>query len=136
MSDIPDWLVELASQQSEGEPAEDESEWDFLRPQPTVKPRTAISEGPDFYVPPTVQPEPQVQHAAADATDLMESLRSQVEIEEPAELLPPRPGKSALDFRLAGLRPWQHLVLSIMVFLDVGVIGLLFLVMLGRIALP
>ncbi len=37
---------------------------------------------------------------------------------------------------IGGLLPWQTFFLSVLLFLDVAVIGLLFLVMLGRVVFP
>ena len=137
MSEIPDWLVELAAQQGDNDDAEDgESEWDFLQVEPAEDSHQEPSFGQSlFSEPPTASPVP----ASADVEeddDLMADLRSQVESVEPEELPARRPSKSPLDYRVAGLRPWQQLVLSVLLFLDVGIIGLLFLVMMGRIVLP
>ena len=136
MSDIPDWLVELAAQRNQ----------------------SAEEEADEPAAPAAFEPE-------ADALDLMETLRSQVDEELPEEEPEPAPrglfgrgpraqspaaeavpegAVAAVEparqprpvARVAGLLPWQQLVLAVLVFLDVVVIGLLFLVMLGRVAIP
>lgn len=55
--------------------------------------------------------------------------------EEPAA---PRPSRRRRSRRSAsgGLRPWQRFVLALLLFLNVAIIGLLFLTMLGRIVIP
>lgn len=143
MSEIPDWLVKLASQQGEDDDTEEESEWDFLRAEPAVDIHAAVPVVQSSLSEPAVgQPahgpqwlEPIVADDADD-DDLMAALRTQAERVEAVEAPESRRTKSALDFRIAGLQPWQHLVLSILVFLDAGIIGLLFLVMLGRMVIP
>jgi hypothetical protein len=144
MSEIPDWLVELASQQGEDDDAEEESEWDFLRAEPAVDSHAAapvvqspLSEPAARQQAPTI-PQWQAPAVADDAEDddLMAALRTQAERVEAVQAPESRRTKSALDFRVAGLQPWQQLVLAILVFLDAGIIGLLFLVMLGRVAIP
>ena len=73
------------------------------------------------------------------APDMMADLRSQFdETDAPtaAEQAVPkaqRRQRSSLEF---GLMPWQRFFLSLLLFLDVTIVGLLFLVMLGRIAIP
>ncbi len=145
MSEIPDWLVELAAQQDVEEDDElEESEWDFLRAEPAAESFAESSIAESSRLAPAVlsqtfTPDDDADDDASDdamAGDLMAELRSQVENEEPDDLPLTRPTKSALDFRVAGLQPWQQLVLSVLVLLDVSVIGLLVLVMLGRITIP
>jgi hypothetical protein len=67
--------------------------------------------------------------------DLMASLRSQVDLEEAAEASSEERSFS-LNLSIPGLLPWQQLVLSVLLFLDILVVGLLFLVMLGRVGIP
>jgi hypothetical protein len=135
MSEIPDWLVELAAQQGEESDADAESEWDFLRAEPAVD-TSASSAAEATFREPALLAEVPVLAADASSGDLVADLRSQVEDEEPEEEWASRPAKSMLDFRLAGLLPWQQLVLAVLLFFDISIIGLLFLVMLGRIAIP
>lgn len=61
-----------------------------------------------------------------------------VEQRFPAEIMPDSLLEEALPPAAAGwgglidLRPWQRFVLAALLFLDVAVVGFLFLVMLGR----
>lgn len=78
-----------------------------------------------------------------EGLDLMADLRNQMDVAETpeptaADLARPRPGRQtkATTKSELSLRPWQQFVLSVLLFLDVAIIGLLFLVMLGRIAIP
>lgn len=64
---------------------------------------------------------------------MMADLRSQVAVEETAPSPSVRRTRSRYVF---GLLPWQIFFLSVLMFLDVAVIGMLFLVMLGRVVLP
>jgi hypothetical protein len=137
VSEIPDWLVELAAQQGDNDEEEaGESEWDFFQVEPAENSRPEPSFGQSPFSESAAPSQAPVVVDVAEDDDLMANLRSQVESVEPEELPARRTTKSALDYRIAGLRPWQQLVLSVLLFLDVGIIGLLFLVMLGRIALP
>jgi hypothetical protein len=65
--------------------------------------------------------------------ELMDSLRTELDETEEALYEPEvrQSGSGVLDFLL----PWQRFVLSVFLFLDVLVIGLLFLTMLGRISM-
>ncbi len=71
--------------------------------------------------------------------DLMDSLRTELDEADEASSEPEarQIGSSALE-RMDFVRillPWQRFVLSVFLFLDVLVIGLLFLTMLGRISM-
>jgi hypothetical protein len=137
VSEIPDWLVELAAQQGDNDEEEaGESEWDFFQVEPAENSRPEPSVEQRSFSESAAPPQAPVFADMAEDDDPMANLRSQVESVEPEELPVRRTTKSALDYRVAGLRPWQQLVLSVLLFLDVGIIGLLFLVMLGRIVLP
>jgi len=155
MSDIPDWLVELAAQSSgpegdDGEPAGpppsdetsassevsdvmdalDVSEDDLFEfaSEPLIF--TEVDEpAQDFaeVTPTAIEPETEAE--------LMDALRSQVEADDLGEIAEPDAPRRALNIGIPGLLPWQQLVLAVLLFLDVVVIGLLFLVMLGRISL-
>lgn len=138
MSDIPDWLVELAAQQNQEDEEEEEPEWDFLRaePEPEELPPT-IEEAPvpggraaTTDVPPPMVP------AEVDEGDLMDSLRSQVEAVDDDEMFEDAQPTRSIALRIPGLLPWQQFVLAVLLFLDIGVIGFIFLVMLGRISFP
>lgn len=56
--------------------------------------------------------------------------------EPPAPAQPPAPRGRRRRPTPAGLRAWQRFILALFLFLDVAVIGLLFLTMLGRIVIP
>jgi len=108
MGEIPSWLVELA-ESAENEDADQT---------PDQLPESGFLEEP---------------------VTLMDELRSQVETEPmPEEELQdePAPEKPKKQISFAGLLPWQQAFLSVLLFLDIVVIGLLFLAMLGRIAIP
>ncbi|MGC9469723.1 MAG: hypothetical protein ACP5HS_14095 [Anaerolineae bacterium] len=136
MSDIPDWLVELAAQQSQDDSEEEaESEWDFLRdePEPELEPELEplATERLQDQGPP--EPTPDMEEG-----ELVETLRSQVdaEDEEPEVQEEAVASGPAFSLRIPGLLPWQQFVLAVLLFLDIAVIGLLFLVMLGRMSIP
>ncbi|HNT76525.1 MAG TPA: hypothetical protein PKH77_16050 [Anaerolineae bacterium] len=110
--DIPDWLRGLAPDGEEDE---------------------------DISIAPTlIQEEPE-----EEPVNLMDDLRNQI---EGSATLPPtaaelaRPTAKRRAKTTGGLafnlRPDQQFILSVLLFLDVVIIGLLFLVMLGRIAIP
>ncbi len=79
-----------------------------------------------------------VEDAEANDIDLMSDLRSQMETSEETETNEPRRTARRRQNRQLELNllPWQRFFLSILLFLDVTVVGLLFLVMLGRITIP
>ncbi|TFG65711.1 MAG: hypothetical protein E4H27_10610 [Anaerolineales bacterium] len=110
MGEIPSWLIELAES----------------------------AENDDADLPPN-QPTEQIPESGylEEPVTLMDELRSQVE-PMPEEQLHNEPDKNEpkKQISLAGMLPWQQAVLSVMLFLDIAVIGLLFLAMLGRIAIP
>ena len=66
---------------------------------------------------------------------MMADLRSQVAVEAPPPAPSPRRTRARSRY-VFGLLPWQVFFLSVLMFLDVAVIGMLFLVMLGRVVLP
>jgi hypothetical protein len=72
-----------------------------------------------------------------DDLNLMDDLRSQMDDDEIAT---PAEEASASSRRQTGLelgmRAWQRFFLSVLLFLDVAIVGLLFLIIFGRIALP
>ena len=136
MSDIPDWLVELAAQ---GGQDEEDSE------ATTGAEDTIEAEAADSFMFATeperlVEPEevtPSAEESEEGAPeDLMESLRSQMEAEAALEDIEEEEDRSSINLRIPGLLAWQQLVLTVLLFLDVVVIGLLFLVMTGRVAIP
>lgn len=82
---------------------------------------------------------PKTEEAPAPDTvpenvDMLDDLREEMVVTEPAPVAAanrPRVGRS-----IGGLLPWQVFFLSVLMFLDVAIVGLLFLVMLGRIVIP
>jgi hypothetical protein len=67
--------------------------------------------------------------------DLMDDLRGQFEdLEDDTETEVDVGGGFTLD--VAGLAPWQLFFLSVLMFLDIAIIGLMFMLMLGRMVLP
>ncbi len=137
MSDIPDWLVELAAQQDDDEEEEEleTSEWDFMRgdPQSAAAIPEPVEELPEAQ--PSPDTDPRKDDGEADQEeDVMATLRTQVEMDEAAAALDSRDVRDRPPRRIFGLQPWQQLVLSILLLLDVVVIGLLLLAMLGRIS--
>ena len=116
MGEIPSWLIELA------ESAENEDK----------------DRDPTSVETPDQRPE---SGFLEEEVNLMDELRSQVEVEpmpdeevEEASVDEMKEPKKQVTF--AGLVPWQQAVLSVLLFLDIAVIGLLFLAMLGRISIP
>lgn len=115
--DMPDWLAGLVSA------PEDEDE---------DQPLTAAA-WPQASAVQSQVAAPQPQVSVFEAEDMMADLRSQVAEEVPAQTSRSRRSRSRKVF---GLLPWQIFLLSLFMFLDVAVIGMLFLVMLGRVVLP
>lgn len=126
--DMPDWLAGLVSAPEDED--DDQPLSATARPQMGV-PQTGI-------VQPQVAAPPQATAAQPQATpfedaDLMADLRSQVAVEEPTS----GPARQRARARYVfGLLPWQIFFLTVLMFLDVAVIGMLFLVMLGRVVIP
>lgn len=69
---------------------------------------------------------------APETVDLLDDLREEMAVMETA----PVAEKSRAQRRVGGMLPWQVFFLSVLMFLDVAIVGLLFLVMLGRIVIP
>ena len=120
-SDMPDWLSELV-------PISEEEE----QPRQTAPPEDVdlMPLHTDAKASRRVKP----QEAAPEDVDLMADLRSQVAASE----APPAAAatKARSRYVLGGLLPWQLFFLSVLLFLDVAVVGMLFLVMLERVVLP
>jgi len=124
-SDMPDWLAGLVSAPEDED--DDQPLTAAAWPQASaVQPQAAAP-------PPQATARPQV--SAFEDGDIMADLRSQVAVEEPIPTPSTRRRRSRSRY-VFGLLPWQIFFLSVLMFLDVAVIGLLFLVMLGRIVLP
>jgi len=113
--DMPDWLAGLVSA------PEDEDDDQLLAA--VVEPQASA-----------VQPQASVAQpqVAFEDEDLMADLRSQVAVEED----PAPAARQTRSRHVFGLLPWQIFFLAVLMFLDVAVIGFLFLVMLGRVVLP
>ncbi|MGC9396401.1 MAG: hypothetical protein ACP5J4_16270 [Anaerolineae bacterium] len=122
--DMPDWLAGLVSA------PEDEDDDQLLAA--AVQPEASSAQ------PQVAASQPQAAVAQSQITfedeDLMADLRSQVAAEE--EPTPAPSTRQARSRYVFGLLPWQVFFLAVLMFLDVAVIGLLFLVMLGRVVLP
>ena len=117
MGEIPSWLIELAESSNDDEGEEEEPQVIETFQEPATHAESGFLEEP---------------------VTLMDELRSQVEIEpssepEPPELITDTPIQP--QFVFAGMVPWQLAVLSVFLFLDIAVIGLMFLVILGRISI-
>jgi len=114
MGEIPSWLIELA------ESADNEESDQVINQEPIT----------------LEEPQPESGFLEEPVT-LMEELRSQVEVEpesvEPVVEDSPE-GEPRKQISLAGMVPWQLAVVSVLLFLDILVIGLLFLAMLGNIS--
>lgn len=144
MSDIPDWLVELAAQRDDDEeaPTSDsetteisaddvEEEWDFLRASPASAGETTTDDWDAF---PAAGAATLVSEEAAEG-EVIDVLRSQVEADDRIPETPVVTPRRAAGRPIAGLVPWQQAVLAILLLLDVAVIGFLFLVMLGKMSI-
>ena len=136
MSDVPDWLVELAAQGNDDDREDEERDddaFDFASSEPLVY--SPEPESPEAMFEETPAPvETAAQDPETDA-DLMDALRSQVEADELEDAIEATKPKRSISLRLPGLLPWQQFVLALLLLLDVIVIGLLFLVMLGRVSI-
>lgn len=144
MSDIPDWLVELAAQRDDDDEEtppvseavetsadEIEEEWDFLRASPAD---VEVSDTDDWkpFAAAGVASSPAEEE---NEGEVIEVLRSQVEAGDVAPEAPDIAPRRAVGFQIAGLLPWQQAVLAILLLLDIAVIGFLFLVMLGKMSI-
>lgn len=123
-SDMPDWLAGLVSA------PENEDEDQFLvaaeRPQTSVRQPQVIAGQSQVLT--------HSQASTLENEAVMADLRSQVAGEE--ETAPASSTMRSRSRYVFGLLPWQIFFLSVLMFLDVAVIGMLFLVMLGRLVLP
>ena len=111
---LPDWLRQLRDQQmgsAEAQPAEPE-------PEPLELAEPAAPEAP-------VEPEAQ----PASNADGFGDLRQKASIEPPVEERP----KVNIPI-VSQLKPVQRFVLALMLFLNVGVLGCLFLMVAGKIS--
>lgn len=118
-SDMPDWLSELMPAADEEPPQKAAPEDADLMPLHTDA-KSSLRARP--------------QEAAPEDVDMMDDLRSQVVAQETAPVVAPKKARSR--YVLGGLLPWQVFFLSVLLFLDVAVVGMLFLVMLERVVLP
>jgi len=136
MSDIPDWLVELAAQQDEGGGEEQEG-----AESPELEDTFSQGTGPQTEVDASAETTltllEEESPSPPEEKDLVQELRSQVVVDD--TLAVSEEAVVLSDHRggvFIGLQPWQQFVLALLLFLDVAVIGLLVLVMLGRVAIP
>ncbi|MFN2110866.1 MAG: hypothetical protein ACK2UI_14520 [Anaerolineae bacterium] len=122
-NDMPDWLAGLVSDPEDED--DDQLLADAMPQMRPVEPQAAAPQAQAAVTQPPV--------ITFEDDDMMADLRSQVAAEE----LPPEPSAKQTRSRyMFGLLPWQIFFLAVMMFLDVAVIGMLFLVMLGRVVLP
>ncbi len=115
-SDMPDWLSELmpvADEEPLQKAAPEDAGLMLLHTDAKASRRAAP------------------QEAAPENVDVMDDLRSQVAAQEAASVVVPKKARSR--YVVGGLLPWQAFFLSVLLFLDVAVIGMLFLVMLERV---
>jgi hypothetical protein len=126
MGEIPEWLIELADNAENEDSQEDPKEETVIIPEQSFEPL------------PEVQPSQQAESGfLEEPVALMDELRSQVEpLTDEEDVDAPPSEKLQKPVTLAGMVPWQLAILSILLFLDIAIIGLLFLLMLGRISLP
>lgn len=132
MGEIPNWLIELA-EDAENDDNEDADDV------------TNDIEYPDQTEDAQETEELTEQYAGSQASSgfleepvaLMDELRSQVDPQRD-EMVPVKTGteESVKPVSFLGMLPWQIAILSVFLFLDIAVIGLLFLAMLGRISIP
>lgn len=135
MSEIPDWLMQQL--------APDEEEPDDLGIAPPLEEAPEPAPLDDVYglmglTEPDDSPNP-----VAEMADPMAALRTEIDSTEEAassaslfESMTTPAARTTTSNLSLGILPWQRLFLSVLLFLDVGIIGLLFLVMLGSISIP
>ncbi|HQE91905.1 MAG TPA: hypothetical protein PLH19_04385 [Anaerolineae bacterium] len=116
-SDMPDWLLELMPAAEGEEP----------RQKAVAEDRQVMPLRADTQAEPYTKP----QEAAPADVDGLDDLRHQVAVQEAAQVMAAQKAHSPYVF--GGLLPWQAFFLSVLLFLDVAIIGMLFLIMLGRI---
>lgn len=143
MSDIPDWLVELAAQ---GDLDDDEASESASELQASESSAVSLQDSgseaqvfgdTDIFSQSTEDVDVAADEVEDDATqDLMVTLRNQVAAGAAEEGVKVEDASArSFSLRIPGLLPWQQLVLTVLLFLDVVVIGLLILVMAGRVAI-
>lgn len=114
MSDMPDWLAELAPMD------EDEEASEAAPASPAPAPQSSPAPAPPSE---DVEPDP------------MDDLRGQFEeLEDDTE--EDMDAGEGFILQVGGLAPWQLFFLSVLLFLDVAIVGLMFMFMLGRMVLP
>jgi len=143
MSEIPDWLMQLTPNDDEdidnetpdpapAQPEDELPDW-LMQVTAAEEDKKADHDALNFTPPPEPEAAP-----ITEAVDPMEALRTQMAPSAEAsfmEMAEPTARTAAPDLTL-GLLSWQRFFLSVLLFLDVAIIGLLFLVMLGSIAIP
>ena len=122
-NDMPDWLAGLVSDPEDED--DDQLLADAMPQMRPVEPQAAAPQAQAAVTQPPV--------ITFEDDDMMADLRSQVAAEE---LPPETSAKQTRSRYMFGLLPWQIFFLAVMMFLDVAVIGMLFLLMLGRVVLP
>ena len=115
---LPDWLRQLRDQQLGATGAAPPPE-----PIPSAAPTM-----------PAVSPEPAESSAetqVGSSADVFGELREKASVELPEE----KPAGPRIPI-ISQLKPFQRFILALLLFLNVGVLGCLGLVVLGKIALP
>ncbi len=139
--EIPDWLRQPATPpEPEEEPALEPGEIpDWLRAmRPGAEPPPQ-EQPPEPPPPPPDEPLPEEMAEEEVADRLIDSLRDQAAIDLPKEAPKARKPKRrmsggvSLAGSLTSLAPWQRMVLALLLFLNVLLLGLMCLVMAGRI---
>lgn len=70
----------------------------------------------------------------SETVDVLDGLREEIAVSgalQPDEEVKPRAQRA-----IGGMLPWQVFFLSVLMFLDIAIVGMLFLVMLGRVVIP
>lgn len=131
--ELPDWLAAMRDQQLEDDPGPHEQivgdavggpegQVDVFPEQPAWT--DVFQEQPGQADIPEEQP---------GQGDILDDLREQMVLAE--EEFEPDEG-SPLSRAFSGLEPWQRLVLTVLLFLNVALCGCMALVMAGRVGLP
>lgn len=133
-SDMPDWLRDLSRGVENAEdnmPAEPE-------PEPEIDPladlRSQMNEEPESAA---SMPAADSRHRGESKREVVNSLIERLGSDKPESRRAGSRSQSSRSRRGAmGLLPWQSFVLSVLLFFDIAFVGMLFLVMLGRVVFP
>lgn len=124
-TEIPDWLKDL-----QGPPPED-----VLGEPPPESDRPVLSETEEPAEPSELLEPPAEEEPSPARDSLLDSLREQAIVtEEEMERVERQRPRGGLAGTLMAFAPWQRFVLSLLFFLVVTLLGLMCLIMTGRIA--